>query len=342
MTTIVPGLDLPGLQGFFDACVPDAGELSAKLISGGRSNLTYLITDGRSSWVLRRPPLGGLTPSAHDMGREFRVVEALHGSGVPVARAVARTDDPSVIGAPFSVVEYVAGRVLRTHNDLSDLSDADIVRSAGTLVDTMAALHAVDPEAIGLGGFGKTQGYLARQVRRWYDQWTRVATRELADLERLHAQLVEDCPVESGASIVHGDLRIDNAILDETEVGVVRALIDWEMATLGDPLADLALHLVYRDPAFNPVLGGAAASTSPRMPAPEWLVQRYATRSGRDVERISFYLALGYFKTAVIAEGIHARHTSGHTVGDGFDSVGHAVPRLVSAGLNTLGHRRSG
>lgn len=340
MTATVPGLDLPGLQRFFDANVPDAGELAATLMAGGRSNLTYLITDGRSSWILRRPPLGGLTPSAHDMGREFRVVEALYGCGVPVARAVAQTDDASVLGAPFSVVEYVAGRVLRSHDDLSDLSDADVARSAGALVDTMAALHAVDPAAIGLSGFGRSQGYLDRQIRRWYDQWTRAATRELADVERLHALLVEDCPRESGASIVHGDLRIDNSILDETDVGVVRALIDWEMATLGDPLADLALHLVYRDPAFDPVLGGAAASTSPRMPTREWLVERYASRSGRDVDRLTFHLALGYFKTAVIAEGIHARHTSGHTVGDGFGSVGDAVPRLVSAGLITLRPRR--
>jgi aminoglycoside phosphotransferase (APT) family kinase protein len=340
VTEPIAGLDLPRLQAFFDAEVPAAGHLRAELISGGRSNLTYLLTDGRSSWVLRRPPLGGLTPSAHDMAREYRVVAALRDTGVPVARAVALCEDPEMIGAPFAVVEYVAGRVLRAQDDLAALSDADVERCAGALVDTLAALHAVDPAAVGLGAFGRPQGYLERQVRRWYDQWTRVATREVADVEMLHGRLAASCPAETGAAIVHGDLRVDNAILDPEDVGVVRAVVDWEMATLGDPLADLALHLVYRDPAFDPVLGGAAASTSPRMPAADDLVQRYVLASGRDVTQLPFALALGYFKVAVIAEGIHARHVGGHTVGAGFDSVGEAVPLLASAGLAALrGHR---
>lgn len=336
MTGTVAGLDLPRLQAFFDAKVPGAGTLRAELISGGRSNLTYMLTDGRSRWVLRRPPLGGLTPSAHDMGREYRVVAALRDTGVPVARAVVLSEDPEVIGAPFAVVEHVAGRVLRSHDDLAALGDADVARCAAALVDTLVALHAVDPEAVGIGAFGRPTGYLERQVRRWYDQWTRVATREVADVETLHARLAACCPRETGAAIVHGDFRVDNAILDADDVGVVRAVVDWEMATLGDPLADLALHLVYADPAFDPVLGGAAASTSPRMPSADDLVQRYVLASGRDVTMLPFALALGYFKVAVIAEGIHSRHVAGHTVGAGFDVVGEAVPLLASAGLAAL------
>jgi aminoglycoside phosphotransferase (APT) family kinase protein len=329
-------LDLVRLREYLAAHVPVAGELRAELIAGGRSNLTYRVTDGRSDWVLRRPPLGNLTPSAHDMEREYRVVAALADSAVPVARAVAYCADPAVIGAPFAVVEHVGGRVIRTRDDLAGLTDADVHRCAFALVDVLVDLHAVDPVAAGLGTFGRPDGYLGRQVRRWYDQWTRVATRELPDLETLHDRLVEGCPDDSGSAIVHGDLRVDNAILDAGDVGAVRALVDWEMSTLGDPLADLALHVVYRDPAFDPVLGGTGAASSDRMPSPDQLIERYVTRSGRDSGSLAFVLGLGYFKSAVIAEGIHQRFAAGHTVGTGFETVGAAVPQLAAAGLAAL------
>jgi aminoglycoside phosphotransferase (APT) family kinase protein len=330
----VQGLDLAALQEFVDAELPGTGRLHAELLHGGRSNLTYKIIDGRSVWVLRRPPLGGLTPSAHDMAREYRVVAGLAASVVPVARAVVSCEDLSVLGVPFTIVEYVDGRVIRTSDDLDALSDEDVERCAHGLVDVLAGLHTVDPAAVGLDGFGRPQGYLDRQVRRWNSQWARVATRELRDIETLHARLAAQCPVESGAAIVHGDFRIDNTILDPADPGVVRAVVDWEMATLGDPLADLGLHLAYLDPAFDPVLGGAAASTSTRMPAPDDIAQRYAVVSGRDLPHLGFYRALGYFKAAVIAEGIHARHEQGMTVGSGFATVGAAVAPLAAAGLS--------
>ncbi|MFG1959163.1 phosphotransferase family protein [Nonomuraea sp. NPDC049028] len=330
------GLDLPALERFFAERVPGfAGRLTAELLHGGRSNLTYLLGDGRHKWVLRRPPLGGLTPSAHDMGREYRVVEALAGSQVPVARAVALAG-AEVLGVPFSVVEHIEGAVIRTTDQLLTLSKGDIARCADSLIEVLARLHAVDADAVGLGTFGRPHGYLARQVRRWHDQWQRVRTRPLADIERLHAWLAEACPEESGASIVHGDYRIDNAILDRHDPAQVRAVVDWEMATLGDPLADLGLHLVYADPAFAPVIGGSAASTSDRLPPPAELAQRYATISGRDLGRLDFYLGLGYFKIAVIAEGIHARFQRGMTRGSGFESVGQAVAPLAAAGLHAL------
>ncbi|SEP44697.1 phosphotransferase family protein [Amycolatopsis saalfeldensis] len=327
------GLDPAALQKFFDRAVPGAGTVSAELLHGGRSNLTYRVTDGVSSWVLRRPPLGGLTPSAHDMTREFRVVEALQGSGVPVAPAIALEEDTSVLGAPFAVVGHVDGTVLRTQDDLAAFSDDDITRCAYRLIDVLARLHSVDVREAGLSGFGRPQGYLTRQLRRWHDQWTRVGTRALPGLDVLHSRLVEIRPEESGASIVHGDYRIDNAILDPRDPAVVLALVDWEMATLGDPLADLGLHLAYSDPAFDPVLGGAAASTSTRLPPAADLVARYAETSGRPVVNLPFYRGFGYFKAAVIAEGIHARYRQGLTVGEGFETVGAAVPRLVEAGL---------
>jgi len=329
----VDGLDLPALEAFFARTVPGfQGALSAEMLEGGRSNLTYVLTDGRTRWVLRRPPLGGLTPSAHDMGREYRVVAALRDSDVPVARAVALAD-ADVIGVPFAVVEHVDGVVIRTTEQLHARPRADIERCAHGLVDVLARLHAVDPAEVGLGDFGRPTGYLARQVRRWYDQWERVRTRPLPDIDALHGRLAEACPEESGASIVHGDYRIDNVILDGADPGTARAVVDWEMATLGDPLADLGLHLVYSDPVFAPVLAGGAASTSDRLPPVDDLAQRYATVSGRDLSRLGFHLALGYFKIAVIAEGIHARHLRGLTRGSGFDSVGEAVAPLAAAGL---------
>ncbi|MEU1443987.1 phosphotransferase family protein [Streptomyces mirabilis] len=336
--TSVDGLDLPALERFFGEQVPEFhGGLSAELMQGGRSNLTYLVTDGQTRWVVRRPPLGGLTPSAHDMQREYRVVAALADSDVPVARAVA-FGGADVLGVPFSVVEHVDGRVIRTVKQLHALPDNEIAHCAYGLVDVLACLHAVDPGAVGLTGFGRPQGYLTRQVQRWYDQWQRVRTRELADMERLYARLAAACPAESGASIVHGDYRIDNAILDLVDPGIVRAVVDWEMATLGDPLADLGLHLVYTDPVFAPVLSGSAASTSDRLPAPADLAQRYAEASGRDLGELGFYLSLGYFKIAVIAEGIHARFQQGLTRGTGFDTVGLAVAPLTAAGLRALTH----
>ena len=332
----VDGLDLPALERFFTDQVPGfCGGLTAEPVSGGRSNLTYRLTDGTGRWILRRPPLGGLTPSAHDMHREYQVVAALFGSDVPVARPVA-FGDREVLGVPFSVVEYVDGRTILTQEQLHALPAADIQRCAYGLIDVLARLHAVDPGSVGLAGFGRTEGYLARQVRRWNDQWRRVRTRQVDDVDTLHARLAEQCPAESGAAVVHGDFRIDNAILAHRDPAIVRAVIDWEMATLGDPLADLGLHLVFSDPAFEPVLGGSAASTSPRLPKAADLVQHYANITGRDLDRLSFYLALGYFKSAVIAEGIHTRFQQGMTRGTGFDYVGNAVAPLAAAGLRVL------
>lgn len=329
----IAGIDLPALQAWFDRTVPGTQRLQVQLLQGGRSNLTYRLTDGTHDWVLRRPPLGVLTPSAHDMAREYRVVAALADSEVPVARAVAQCDDLTVLGVPFTVVEYVPGRTIRSRTELDTLTEAEVRRCAFGLVEVLGRLHAVHPTAVGLGDFGRAQGYLGRQVSRWHDQWTRVATRELAALETLHDVLQDSCPAESGTSIVHGDFRIDNAILDAEDPAVVRALVDWEMATLGDPLADLGLHLAYLDVAFDPVIGGDAAATSPRMPTPAALAAHYGQTTGRDVADLTFYLGLGYFKAAVIAEGIHARYAQGHTVGEGFDLVGTAVPQLAAAGL---------
>ena len=332
------GLDLGALARYFEATVPGGGSpLRAELITGGKSNLTYRITDGTNTWVLRRPPLGHLTPTAHDMTREYRVIRALHGTGVPVAEPIALCEDPSVIGARFAVVSYVDGRTLQSGDDTALLSNDDARRCAYALVDTLADVHAVPYEEVGLAGFGRPHGYLERQVRRWRDQWDRVATREFDALGRLHAALAETVPEQAAAAIVHGDYRLDNTILDAGDAGRIRAVVDWEMATLGDPLADLGLLLVYWDPATEPVLGVRhAIAANAGFPTAGQLVERYAARTDLPLENLTFYRALGYFKLAVIAEGIHQRYLAGKTVGDGFHTVGDAVPVLLDAGLEVL------
>lgn len=337
-----PGIDLPALRRFFHDHVADVtGDVRAELIAGGRSNLTYLVSDGEHRWVLRRPPLGPLTPTAHDMAREYRVVTALQGTGVPVAAPVALCERDDVLGVPFSVVSYVEGRVLRDGDHAAGLSEEVAHRCGNAMVDALAALHAVPYDQVGLVGFGRPDGYLERQLGRWRGQWDRVATRQLPRLEILHGRLdkalTKALPRQQPATIVHGDYRLDNTILDRHDLGWIAAIVDWEMSTLGDPLADLGLLQAYWDPVTQPVLGVRhAPSANPGFPTADQLAQRYAEVSGCDISGLTFYRALGYFKLAVIAEGIHRRHLAGATVGTGFESAGRAVRALIDAGLRTL------
>jgi aminoglycoside phosphotransferase (APT) family kinase protein len=330
-------LDLPALQKYFESHVPETeGILTAEIIHGGRSNLTYQVSDGASAWVVRRPPLGVLTPSAHNMEREYRVMAALQGSAVAVPRTRAYCADESVIGVPFSVASFVHGRVLRTHDDVAELSQEQTRGCAEALIAQLVELHAVNHEDVGLGNFGRPDGYLRRQVHRWRSQWELVATRELPGLLRLHHALESATPAESASAIVHGDFRIDNTILDTEDARRVRAIVDWEMSTIGDPLADVGLLLVYRDPAIEGLLH-RPASTSPAFPTQDAIAEEYGRVSGRDLTGLPFYVALAFFKIAVIAEGIHQRFQKGDTVGAGFEDVGRTVPALVRAGLETLG-----
>jgi aminoglycoside phosphotransferase (APT) family kinase protein len=334
----VVGVDVPALQRYFDHHVPEcAGPLRIQLLQGGRSNLTYEVTDGTHRWVLRRPPLGVLTPTAHDMDREYRVVAALGGTGVPVARAVLSCRDPEVIGAPFCVVDFVEGTVLRDGDDAAVLPPDGARQAADALVDALVALHSVNASDVGLGDFGRPDGYLERQVRRWRGQWEKVATRSLPDVDELHGRLARAVPVSGAPAIVHGDYRLDNTILAPDGFGRIAAIVDWEMATLGDPLADLGMLLMYWDPTCEPVLGARHVPTAnPGFPTGPQLAERYAAKSGRDIDALPYYQALGCFKLAVIAEGIHARYLAGQTVGTGFEQVGSAVPALLRSGLELL------
>jgi len=322
-----------------DIGVPRSGPLRAELISGGRSNLTFHVRDDTSQWVLRRPPLHGLTPSAHDMGREFRVVAALAHTAVPVAQAVTLCEDESVLGAPFAMVGYVPGRVVRSVDDLEAIGDlAAVQRCVDGLIRVLADLHAVDALSVGLGDFGRPDGYLERQIRRWAGQWQYVRLDDDerdGDVQRLHSALAQAIPPQSGASIVHGDFRIDNTILDVHDAGIIRAVVDWELSTLGDPISDAALMCAYRDPAMDLILNMRSAWTSPMIPAADQLAHRYSTMSGRPLAHWPFHMSLAYFKIAIIAAGIDFRRRMAGGE-DGSDRVGEVVAPLIALGLKTI------
>ncbi|MFW0783045.1 phosphotransferase family protein [Gordonia sp. CPCC 206044] len=311
------------------------GDLRVELISGGKSNLTFSVRDDESHWVVRRPPTSGLTPSAHDMNREWAVTSALQPTDVPVAPTVAIDSDGALLGAPFTVVEFVDGPVIRTSDDLNALSDNDVERNLDGLVETLARLHAVDYTAVGLGEFGRPEGFAARQVKLWARQWGHVKTRELDDVDRLVTALAKRIPSTAEATIVHGDYRVDNTIVDADDPGVIRAVVDWELSTLGDPLTDAALMCVYRRPGFDRVVGFSAAWTSDRYPSADEIAQRYTVRTGRDLGDWDFYLALANLKLGVIAEGITHRALSG-AASDGAERAAEATAEFISAGLAQL------
>ena len=337
------GLDLSALDKHLRSVgVGRDGELTAELISGGRSNLTFLVADDASKWVLRRPPLHGLTPSAHDMAREYTVVAGLADTPVPVARAITLCNDASVLGAPFQMVEYVAGQVVRSRAELEALGGQPVIEGCvDALIKVLADLHAVDPTAVGLGDFGKPSGYLERQVRRWGSQWELVHLPDDdrdADVAQLHAALQDAVPQQSRTSIVHGDYRIDNTILDADDPSQVRAVVDWELSTLGDPLSDAALMCVYRDPSLDLIINAHAAWTSPQLPVADELAHRYSVISGQPLAHWNFYMALAYFKLAIIAAGIDFRRrmSGGDDDVDASDRVGETVAPLIARGLTEL------
>lgn len=319
------------------------GALQATLIAGGRSNLTYRLDDGGSRWVLRMPPRVGRTPSAHDVVREFRVTRALGATDVPVAKAVTLCEGDEPLGSPFAVSEYVAGTTVQSQTDLWALDDTAVAGTVAALVQGLAALHGVDYRSVGLGDFGRPDGYAERQLRRWSGQWPLVAAddSELRGLaEDLRSRLAASVPEQRSASVVHGDFRIDNTILD---LGVrpirVAAIVDWELSTIGDPVADVAMMCAYRHPALDLILGTESAWTSTRLPGADQLAEMYQNQGGVDLVDWDFHLALAYFKIAVIAAGIDHRFRAGGATGSGFDTAGQAVGPLLAAGVDLLAVR---
>ncbi|MBB5936340.1 phosphotransferase family protein [Streptomyces zagrosensis] len=331
-----PGVDLAGVRAYLDRERPGLvdGPLRAELIEGGRSNLTYAISDGTARWVLRRPPLGHVLATAHDMAREYRVISALHPTGVPVPEPLALCTDESVTGSPFYVMEYVAGTPYRSAKQLAALGPQSTRALLLDLVDTLVELHTVDPTAVGLADFGRPDGYLERQLRRWGKQLAASKNRELPGIDALREKLTHAVPPSPAPTVLHGDYRLDNVLVGADRT--ITAVLDWEMSTLGDPLSDLGLLVMYTEQPEFPDSPLSTTRGAPGHPEAAELIARYAERSGRDVSHIAWYAAFAFFKLAVIAEGIHYRYTLGQTVGAGFDRIGALVPLLVENGLTTL------
>ncbi len=329
------GIAGAGVEAWFAANLPGAKPpLRFERISGGRSNLTFAVSDAAGGrWALRRPPLGKRLRSAHDMGREQRVIAALQATKVPVPPVLGFCEDESVSGAPFYVMDFVEGPVLRTADDAEPFSEEQRLAIGENVVDTLVEIHSVDPDAVGLGELGRKHGYVDRQLKRWQGQWEKSRTRELELVDEVHRRLAEAIPEQGPATIVHGDYRLDNMILTPDAAGVA-AVVDWELCTLGDPLADVGLLLVYwSQPGDELMPLFAPATIAPGFPSRERVSERYAERSGRDLSRVDFFVALGYWKLAIILEGVFARYSGGQ-YGEpeaGFEQFGQNVERLAEA-----------
>ncbi len=334
----VPGIDRERVSRFLLERVPGAAlPIEFTLISGGRSNLTYRVRTGDRVLALRRPPLGHVIATAHDMRREFRVLSALADTDVPVPRPLALCEDPGVCELPFYVMEFRDGVVLQDRVPEGFLrGPEDGRRISQALVGVLARLHAVDPRARGLADFGRPDGYLGRQVERWSKQWQANRTAPLPEIDELLARLARALPVSPPATIVHGDYRLGNIALDRRDPGRVVAVFDWEMATLGDPLADLGYTLIYWVEAREHSAGGVeatAVSAGPGFFTRAELASAYAKASGRDVSAIDFYQVLALTKLAVISEGIFKRFQMGKTVGPGFEDMRRAAEPLARRAL---------
>lgn len=306
------GLDLARVSAWMQANVEDVVlPISAALIAGGRSNLTFLITDARGrKVVLRRPPLGHLLATAHDMTREYRIISAVGQTCVPVPRTLGLCTDVEVNGAPFFVMEHVEGAVLDSADKAAALAMNLRVPASENLIDVLADLHAIDVDQVGLGDLARRDGYIERQVKRWSAQWDNSKTRELTAIDEVGVRLRENIPVQVGVSIAHGDYRFGNC-LTNLQTGQVAAVLDWELCTLGDPLADVGYMGVYWSDGDSGALRDNDATPAGGFMTYRDLVQRYALRTGRDVGRIGYYVAFSCWRLAVISEGVYARYLHG-------------------------------
>lgn len=345
----LPGLDPVRLRAWLDTRHPSlaGGPFQARLLVGGLSNLTFRLDDGEHRWVLRRPPLGHVLSTAHDMHREHRIIAALKDTAVPVPATLLAADDPdgeAGVGAPFYLMEFVEGETLNSPADNAGRDPRWIAGLAPALVEVLAALHALDPLPLGLGDFGRPAGFLERQVRRWGRQLDQSRSRPLGELDELAARVAATVPDSAEVSIVHGDFRLDNTLIATVQGRPrVAAVLDWEMSTLGDPLTDLGLLGVYwslhriPEAARSPL--ASAIDPAAGYPPFESLVDDYARLRGIPAPDVSWYVGFASYKLAVILEGIHYRHTQGLTVGAGFDTVGALVPALARFGLDALTQR---
>jgi aminoglycoside phosphotransferase (APT) family kinase protein len=327
-----------GLWPWLPEHVDGAGdEVQVDQLAGGSSNLTFRVRSGGRDLVLRRPPAGRVLATANDVLREHRVQAALAGSGVPVANMVAACDDAEVIGAPFYLMEHLDGIVYADANAVAHLTETDARAASDELVDVLARLHTVDPGAVGLADLGRPEGFVARQVERWCTQWEASRQREVGDVEVVAQRLRHALPPRSRAGIVHGDYSFNNTMWHRDEPARMQAVLDWEMATLGDPLTDLGMLVTYWGPVGE-LLWRARAPQAHRanagFPDADTLVERYARTTGVDADAIDFYRVLATFKLAVISEGAHARLVASGAPPERARHAGETVEALAAAALD--------
>jgi aminoglycoside phosphotransferase (APT) family kinase protein len=335
----IEGINSQPVTAWLDQHATVAPPLTFELITGGRSNLTYDVHDADGGrWVLRRPPLGHVLATAHDMGRESRIMSSLAGTSVPVPPIVGLCDDDAVNGAPFFMMDFVEGVVLRDRAAATTLPEATRAAVADHLVDVLAAIHAVDPDEVGLGDLGRRDGYVERQLKRWHAQWERSAYTHVTGIDDVHRRLSAAVPTQHESTIVHGDYRLDNCIVSED--GSIAAVLDWELCTLGDPLADVGLLLVYwaqADDGFSALPD--APTTAAGFPSRAALVERYAQASGRSVGDVDYYVALGYWKLACILAGVATRYAAGQMGGGDAEALaelfGAQLEKLVAAAADS-------
>jgi aminoglycoside phosphotransferase (APT) family kinase protein len=330
-----PGEELPleRLQDYLRPHFPDAaGPVSVEQFPHGHSNLTYLVRLGERDMVLRRPPFGNQVKTAHDMGREYRVLARLSAAYPPAPRPYLYCEDESVLGAPFYLMERRSGVVLRKTLPPGLVLDRDTARRLGTaLIDNLARLHAVEYRACGLGDLGRPEGYVARQVGGWTERYARAKTDELPEMERVARWLMENTPQESGVTLIHNDYKFDNLMLDPADLTRINAVLDWEMTTVGDPLMDLGTTLGYWVEASDSLAMQHAAMGPTNVAGSltrRELAERYAERSGRSLPDVLFYYCFGLFKIAVIVQQIYARYVRGHTMDERFAHLNALVEAL--------------
>ncbi|MGI8773520.1 MAG: phosphotransferase family protein [Actinomycetota bacterium] len=342
MTDPLPALvDEGALAAYLDEHLPGSGDIAIERHQAGHSNETFFITRGDDRWVLRRPPLGAFLPSAHDVGREYKVLSGLKDSAARVPHTALVCEDEAVIGAPFYLMERVDGIVIR--DTLPDAFDEPERGAIGDeLVDALVELHSIDPAAVGLGDFGKPSGYLERQLRRWTGQMelTLPYTRPLPDLEAAGAWLKENLPASGPSTIVHGDYKLDNMMLATEAPARLVAILDWEMSTLGDPLADLGWMISFWREAGDPEVAVFTDTTqvteAPGFRTRAELIDRYASATGRAVEHLDWYQVLAIWKLAILLEGSYARHLAGMTDDPFFAKMKEGVPALARRALEVV------
>jgi aminoglycoside phosphotransferase (APT) family kinase protein len=318
-------------------------QVTVELIAAGMSNLTYVVTPAvgaaGDAVILRRPPTGAVLATAHDMEREHKVITALGPTAVPVPRTLHLCTDTAVLGAPFYVMERVVGLHVVSSIPAGYADRPEQRRAIGNgLIDVLADLHTVDHEAVGLGDFGRPEGFMARQVRRWAKQWDATRDRDRPGLDALAARLAETVPQTQRSGVVHGDYRLDNCLLDPDTPGRIRAVLDWEMSTLGDPLADLGMLFVYWPQAGEdrPAASQSVVTTLPGFPTRAEIAERYAERSRLDLSALNWYVGFAYFKFAAIVAGIVARSAAGAMAGKDTSGYADRIDPCVELGRAAL------